>query len=248
MRGTFTPFDGAKLSYNLGAVPQHARQRHRVHQQRDAGRAFFANIGQTRRQGIDAGLQLKTDRWLAYIAYTYIDATYQSGFVESAGNNPAADANGNITIQRGNRLPGIPANQVKLGVYYKVTDKWTVGATAIGASTAFLFGDEANLTPPLPGYFTHEPQHVIPIDGPHPAVRLGAEHHERAVLHVRHILADQLGVSRAGPWRDQSAQLQPRGADRRLRWRAHLLLMLPLLTVPRPAPPRLPVEAGDIRL
>jgi len=118
------------------------------------GRAFFANIGQTRRQGVDASVQLKTDRWLAYIAYTYINATYLSGFVEASGSNPAADANGNITINPGNRLPGIPANQVKLGFNYKVTDKWTVGATAVGVSTAFLFGDEANLTAPLPGYFT----------------------------------------------------------------------------------------------
>ena len=95
-------------------------------------------------------MQFKTDRWLAYVAYSYIDATFQSGFVEAAGNNPAADANGNITVQPGNRLPGIPTNQVKLGAYYKVTDKWTVGGTAIAASGAFLFGDEANLTPQLP--------------------------------------------------------------------------------------------------
>jgi outer membrane receptor protein involved in Fe transport len=97
---------------------------------------------------------LKTARWSAFVAYSHIDATYQSGFVEASGNNPAADANGNIAIRPGNRLPGIPADQVKLGVDYKVTDKWTVGATMIAASSAYLFGDEANLTPPLPGYVT----------------------------------------------------------------------------------------------
>jgi len=154
VRGTFTPFDGAKLNYNLGLFHTDLNNDIAFINSVTTGRAFFANIGETRRQGVDVGLQLKTDRWLAYIAYTYTDATFQSGFTESAGSNPAADANGNITIQRGNRLPGIPVNQVKLGVYYKVTDKWTVGTTAIGASTAFLFGDEANLTPPLPGYFT----------------------------------------------------------------------------------------------
>jgi outer membrane receptor protein involved in Fe transport len=154
VRGTFTPFDGAKLNYNLGLFHTDLNNDIAFINSVTTGRAFFANIGETRRQGVDVRLQLKTDRWLAYIAYTYTDATFQSGFTESAGSNPAADANGNITIQRGNRLPGIPVNQVKLGVYYKVTDKWTVGATAIGASTAFLFGDEANLTPPLPGYFT----------------------------------------------------------------------------------------------
>ncbi len=153
-RGTFAPSDGASLSYNIGLFHTDLNNDIAFINSVTTGRAFFANIGVARRQGIDAGLQFKTDRWLAYVAYTYTDATYQSGFTESAGSNPAADANGNITIQRGDRLPGIPVNQIKLGVYYNVTDKWTVGATAIGASTAFLFGDEANLTPPLPGYFT----------------------------------------------------------------------------------------------
>jgi iron complex outermembrane recepter protein len=68
-----------------------------------SGRAFFANIGATRRQGVDVGAQLKTDRWLAYIAYTQTDATFQSGFVEASGSNPIADADGNITVRVGNQ-------------------------------------------------------------------------------------------------------------------------------------------------
>jgi iron complex outermembrane recepter protein len=154
VRGTFAPFEGANLTYNLGLFHTDLNNDIAFINSVTTGRAFFANVGDTRRQGVDAGLQFKTDRWLAYVAYTYTDATFQSGFVESAGSNPAADANGNITVQSGNRLPGIPANQAKLGVYYKVTDKWTVGGTAIVASGAFLFGDEANLTPKLPPYFT----------------------------------------------------------------------------------------------
>lgn len=154
IRGVFEPFEGANLSYNLALFRSTLDNDIAFINSVTQGRAFFANIGETRRQGIDAGLQLKTDRWLAYINYAYINATYRSGFVESAGNNPAGDADGNLTVQPGNRLPGIPAQQVKLGVYYKATDKWTVGATAIVASSAYLFGDEANLTPPLPGYFT----------------------------------------------------------------------------------------------
>jgi outer membrane receptor protein involved in Fe transport len=154
VRGTVTPFDGAHLSYDLGLFHSNLDNDIAFINSVTQGRAYFANIGETRRQGVDASLQLKTDRWSAFIAYSYIDATYQSGFTEASGNNPVADANGNITIQPGDRLPGIPTNQVKLGVNYKVTDKWTVGATAIGVSSAYLFGDEANLTPTLPGYFT----------------------------------------------------------------------------------------------
>ena len=68
-------------------------------------------------------------------------------------NNPAANTDGNIQIQPGDRLPGIPTNQLKLGVDYKLTGAWTVGGTGIYAAGQYLFGDEANLTPPTPPYF-----------------------------------------------------------------------------------------------
>ena len=78
-----------------------------------------------------------------------------------SGDNPAADADGNVTVRSGNQLPGIPANQLKFGVDYRVTDTWTVGGTGIAASSAFLFGDEANLNPPMPGIFRDELEHDI---------------------------------------------------------------------------------------
>jgi len=154
LRGTFKPFDEAELHYSLALFRSDLDDDIAFVNSPTQGRAFFANIGRTRRQGLDAELQFKTERWLAYAGYSYIDATYQSGFIEASGNNPAADANGNITVQPGNHLPGIPAHQIKLGAYYNVTDKWTVGATAIFASGTYLFGDEANLTPPLASYAT----------------------------------------------------------------------------------------------
>ena len=154
LRGTVSPFDGARLNYTIGFFDSTLDDDIAFINSVTQGRAYFANVGQTRREGVDAGLQLKTERWSAYIAYSHIDATYQSGFVEASGNNPAADANGNITIRPGDRLPGIPADQLKLGGDYKVTDKWTVGGSLIAAGPAYLFGDEANLTPQLPGYVT----------------------------------------------------------------------------------------------
>ena len=154
LRGTVSPSDGARLNYTIGFFDSTLDDDIAFINSVTQGRAYFANVGQTRREGVDAGLQLKTERWSAYIAYSHIDATYQSGFVEASGNNPAADANGNITIRPGDRLPGIPADQLKLGGDYKVTDKWTVGGSLIAAGSAYLFGDEANLTSPLPGYVT----------------------------------------------------------------------------------------------
>ena len=154
LRGTVRPADGVRITYDLGLFHSTLDDDIAFVNSTTLNRAFFENVGQTRRQGVDAGVQLKTPRWLAYVNYSYTDATYQSGFVESAGSNPQGDENGNITIRPGDRLPGVPANQIKFGAYYKVTDKWTVGAVGIYQSGQYLFGDPANLTPRLPGFVT----------------------------------------------------------------------------------------------
>jgi iron complex outermembrane recepter protein len=154
VRGSVAIRDDARLSYNVGVYRTDLDDDIAFVNSVILNRAFFTNVGQTRRQGVDAGIKYKTPRWSAYLAYSYTDATFRSGFVEAGGSNPAADANGNLTINSGNRLPGIPAHQAKLGVTYNVTDQWTVGAVAIAQSGAYLFGDEANLTPKLPGYVT----------------------------------------------------------------------------------------------
>ena len=154
LRGTVHLDDDDRLNYNLGLYRSNLDDDIIFVNSVTLNRAFFTNVGQTRRQGVDAGLEYKTPRWSAYAAFTYTDATYQSGFVEAAGSNPAADANGNITINSGDRLPGVPAYQGKLGLTYHVTDQWTLGGVLLAQSGQFLVGDEANLTPQLPAFFT----------------------------------------------------------------------------------------------
>jgi len=154
LRGSVATGEGSRLSYDLGFYHSILDDDIAFINSETLNRAYFANIGQTRRQGVDASLRYRTPRWSAYLAYTYTDATYQSGFVEAAGDNPAADANGSITIRPGNRLPGVPAHQGKLGVSWHVTEDWTLGAAAIAQSGSYLFGDAANLTPKLPPFFT----------------------------------------------------------------------------------------------
>src|SRR5262249_44731339 len=88
VRGSGSPFDGAKLTYNLALYRSNLDNDIAFINSVTQGRAYFANVGQTRRQGVDVGVQLKTERWKAYIAYSYINATFQSGFTEAAGNNP----------------------------------------------------------------------------------------------------------------------------------------------------------------
>ncbi|MBV8122156.1 MAG: TonB-dependent receptor, partial [Alphaproteobacteria bacterium] len=109
LRGRLHPFPGATLSADLAYYHTSLANDILFVNSPIQGRAFFQNVGSTLRQGIDVNLQFKTDRLLAWLAYSYIDAQFQTGFTASSSNNPGADADGNIQVQPGDRLPGIPA-------------------------------------------------------------------------------------------------------------------------------------------
>ena len=117
------------------------------------GRAFFQNVGQTRRQGLDASFKLQNARWLVYAEFSHIDATYQVRFTEAAGNNPAGDTQGLLRVMPGDRLPGVPRNILKFGACFSPTPKWTIGAVGLAQDGAVLSGDPSNQTPRLPAFF-----------------------------------------------------------------------------------------------
>jgi iron complex outermembrane receptor protein len=154
LRGQVAPRPGAAIAYDLSLFRTSLDDDIAFINAATLGRAYFGNVGQTRRQGLDATLSYTDRRLLAYASYSRTDATYRSGFTEGAGSNPQADANGLITVRPGSRLPGIPADLLKLGATLQATPRWSLGATAILASGQVLFGDEANLTPRLPGHAT----------------------------------------------------------------------------------------------
>lgn len=153
-RGSVGWGNDAKLRYSLGFYRTDLNDDIAMVNSPTQGRAYFTNIGTTRRQGIEADLRYSDERWRVSLLYALVDATFQSGFVASSSLNPGADAHGNITVRPGNHLPGIPLHQLKASAYYNVTDKWTVGATLLAASSQYLFGDDANLMAPLAGYVT----------------------------------------------------------------------------------------------
>ncbi len=152
LRGTIPQGDG-HLTYDIGFYRTGLDDDIAFVNSTALNRAFFANIGQTRRQGMDVSLRYTAPRWSAWMAYAYTNAAFQSGFTEAAGNNPAADAAGNLTIRPGNQLPGIPAHQAKFGMSWQVSGEWTVAAVLVAQGRQYLFGDEANVTPKLPAFF-----------------------------------------------------------------------------------------------
>ena len=113
---------------------------------------FYTNSGTTRRQGIEADLAYAGPRLGLRLGFAHIDATFQNALTLNSPSNPAADANGQIHIVPGDRIPGIPANRGTIDLSYKLTERLLLGTTAVLQSSQYRFGDEANLTKPVGGY------------------------------------------------------------------------------------------------
>jgi iron complex outermembrane receptor protein len=127
------------------------------------GHQYFQNGGNTLRQGIEAGLSYRWDRWNVYSNYTWVDAIFLNPLTLSSPNNPFADANGKIFVIPGDHIPAIPNYRFKAGAEYKITDAWTLGADINAIGSQYLVGDQSNLNPKVPAYWVvnlHSSYHV----------------------------------------------------------------------------------------
>lgn len=115
---------------------------------------FYANVGQTRRQGLEASLsgRMFDGRLDWYLNYTYLDARFLTPFTEESANNPTADGNGLIHVTSGDRIPGLPQDAVKLGADYALTTDFSVGGDVVFNSGQYLRGDESNALGKIGGY------------------------------------------------------------------------------------------------
>ncbi|SEA31232.1 TonB-dependent receptor [Paraburkholderia sartisoli] len=116
---------------------------------------FFQNVGKTRRQGLELAGRTQYGPVGFSASYSYVDATYRSSWTENSASNSSADAEGNITVKSGDRIPGIPANTVKLRVDYSPFAKWNIGTNLSYRGSIFARGDEDNqdVNGKIPGYF-----------------------------------------------------------------------------------------------
>ncbi|MFC0305943.1 TonB-dependent receptor [Sphingomonas sp. C8-2] len=115
------------------------------------GRAYFQNVGSTRRQGIEARLKARRGGLAATLGYAFTDARYRTPLTLSSPANPATGADGTIAVARGDRLPGIPRHSATLAIDYAGRG-WSVGGDMIVRSGQYLVGDEGNDNPRLGGY------------------------------------------------------------------------------------------------
>jgi outer membrane cobalamin receptor len=135
------------------------------------GRAFFRNVGRTRRQGFEATLGYRHGPLLVRAGYAFTDATFRTPFVLNSPDNPSADADGRIHVSSGDSLPGVPRHRALLSADYQRAT-WSLGADVQTASGQYLFGDEANLVPRTHAYLIANLRASAKLAGP---LRLFAE-------------------------------------------------------------------------
>ena len=117
------------------------------------GFGYYQNVGATRRQGVEAALNYKWDRFSASASYAYIDATFRNALA-LASNSPFADANGLIYVNPGAQIPAIPHHRVKLSADYQITPEIKIGADVNIVGPQYFVGDASNQFSQLPAYWT----------------------------------------------------------------------------------------------
>ena len=118
-----------------------------------SGQGTFTNVQGSLRQGVEFGLIYDKGPWSFYGNYAYVDATYQFQAALASPNNPFTNAAGNIFVNPGNHIPGIPRNLGKLGFEYAVTERFKVGADVTLVGAQYYVADDSNQNPQLPFYY-----------------------------------------------------------------------------------------------
>ncbi|HEU5304044.1 MAG TPA: TonB-dependent receptor [Gemmatimonadales bacterium] len=119
---------------------------------------FFDNIGSTRREGVELGLQvIPTDRLSLYANYSFTRATFRTAAdifsIRADDAFAGSQFSGLNSVAPGNRLPLVPDHQVKFGGLLSLPVGLQFGADMRYSGRQWLRGDEANETSPLDGYF-----------------------------------------------------------------------------------------------
>lgn len=115
---------------------------------------FFANVGSTRRQGAELGLETRLDPVSLAVHYAFLDATFRSAFSASSPANSSSDDEGIIQVEPGDNIPANPRHVFKVRADWAVTPQFFVGANVLTSTGVYARGDENNqdVNRQLPGY------------------------------------------------------------------------------------------------
>ncbi|MDC0598303.1 TonB-dependent receptor [Gammaproteobacteria bacterium] len=113
---------------------------------------LFANVDETVRWGFESALKGRVEALDWYASYTYLKATFEESFMVLSPNHPSANEEGELAVQGGDRLPGLPESIFKLGGDYHISTSLSIGAELIYNSNQVMRGDESNELDKVDGY------------------------------------------------------------------------------------------------
>ena len=113
---------------------------------------LFANVDKTRRRGFEGKILGNQGALSWMVAYSHIEATFEADFNALSPNHDFADGEGEISISKGDSIPGIPEQQFKLVADYALTSRWQLGVDLLANSGQVLRGDESNQLARTAGY------------------------------------------------------------------------------------------------
>ena len=86
------------------------------------GRTTYQNIGKARRQGAEVALVARiADDWRVRFAYTWLDATFRTGFLTCSGTPCPAP---NTPVPAGTRIPGVPKTDISAAIEWGHESGW----------------------------------------------------------------------------------------------------------------------------
>lgn len=109
------------------------------------GLGNFRNLDKTARAGIELALNGQADKLSWFANYAYVRATFEDDFTYSRQGEL-------YNVSKGDRLPGIPEHNIKIGADYAFTPKLSAGVTASYHSSQYFRGDEANVDKKIAHY------------------------------------------------------------------------------------------------
>ena len=113
---------------------------------------YFQNVAQTLRQGVELSIGgTLFNRLHGLLNYTFISATFETDLTVSSPNHPEAKG-GEIDVEKGDRIPGIPYHNLKADITFIVTDALSFGTNILINSSQVFRGDEGNLIDQISGY------------------------------------------------------------------------------------------------
>ncbi|WP_461517228.1 TonB-dependent receptor [Porticoccus sp.] len=114
-------------------------------------RGYFDNIDSTERWGINLSAQAQWNKFSGFLNYSYLKAVYGDDWQVASPNHPD-NIDGQLSVEKGDRLPGLPRHSLQAELEYALDSDFRVSLEGQFVSSIHVRGDESNQMREIPSY------------------------------------------------------------------------------------------------